>query len=58
MLWLVLLQCLQAHAECVKICNVKFGQYFRMAEKQVKRWKLKKIRQLYIHNTPPITIEK
>ena len=42
----------------LKICNVKFGQYCRTAEKLVKRWKLKKIRPLYIPNTPPITIEK
>ena len=40
----------------LKICNVKFGQYCRMVEKHVKRWKLIKIRPL--NNTPPITIQK
>ena len=33
----------------LKICNVKFGQYCRMAEKHVKYWKFKKIRPLYMH---------
>ena len=42
----------------LKICNAKFGQYCRTAEKHVKCWKFKKIRPLYLHNTPPITIEK